>query len=156
MAYYRPATIADCIKLAPNLREADKKELLLSSGEEPLEALILSLQVSEECNAIMNDEEEIVGLFGVATVDEDLGSPWLLGADGIKQIATEFIQGSHSWIEEVQARYKILFNYVHEENEVAIKWLKKLGFNFIQKIEDYGVGQAPFYEFLRIQEATDV
>lgn len=156
MAHYRTATLADCIKLAPNLREADKEELLLSSGEEPLEALIMSLQVSEECNAIINDEGEIVGLFGVATVDEDLGSPWLLGSEGIKDIALEFIAGSHDWVNQVQERYSVLFNYVHAKNEVAINWLKKLGFRFIQKIEKFGAGEAPFYEFVRIKEVGDV
>ena len=151
MAYIRQATLADCIKLAPNLREADKEELLLSSGEEPLEALISSLQASTEFNAIINDQGQVIGLFGVATVDEDLGTPWLLGSDAIKDISKEFMCGSLAWIERVQDKYSILFNYVHEKNKVAIKWLRKLGFVFVQRIDDFGEGQAPFYEFVRIR-----
>lgn len=151
MAHYRKATLGDCVKLAPNLREADQKELLLSSGEEPLEALIASLQASEECNAILNDEDEVVGIFGVAPVDEHLGSPWLLGSEGIKDIAKEFIEGSHDWVEQVQSKYRVLVNYVHKDNEIAIKWLRKLDFQFIKLVEEFGVGKAPFYEFVRIQ-----
>lgn len=151
MAHYRKATYADCIALAPNLREEDVLELSLSSGEAPLDALIGSLQVSEECNAIISDDGDVIGMFGVATIDETLGSPWLLGAPGIKDIAREFIAGSKAWVESVQERYPILVNFVHEENLVAIRWLQKLGFIFIRRIEDYGAGEAPFYEFVRTE-----
>jgi len=155
MAHYRQATLADCMKLAPILRDADKEELKLSSGEEPLEALILSLQISEECNAILSDEGNVIGMFGVATVDEDLGSPWLLGSDGIKDISKDFIKGSHAWLKKIQDNYTILFNYVHESNAISIRWLKALGFVFVQRVEKFGVGEAPFYEFMRIKGIED-
>ena len=42
-------------------------------------------------------------------------------------------------------------NYVDERNTTSIRWLKHLGFVLIKRIEDYGVGKKPFYEFVRIQ-----
>ena len=152
MAHYRTATLSDCIKLAPNLREQDKEELKLASGDEPLEALIYSLNASEECNAIIDDNDNIVGLFGVAPVDELTGSPWLLGAEGIKDIKQEFLEGCSSWITEVQERHPILLNYVHKDNTVAIRWLRWLGFSFLRLVDDFGKGKAPFYEFIRTKQ----
>lgn len=151
MAHYRPAKLSDCMQLAPRLREADVKELAASSGEEPLEALIISLQVSSECNAIIDDDGLVIGLFGVAIVDEDLGTPWLLGADGIKDISREFIRGCHSWVNQIQEEFPVLCNFVHAENKIAIRWLKKLGFTIINLVPEFGVGKEPFYEFVRIK-----
>ena len=39
---------------------------------------------------------------------------------------------------------------VDARNELHIKWLKFMGFKFIQRHENFGVAKLPFYEFLRI------
>ena len=54
------------------------------------------------------------------------------------------------WLEEKNKEYPLLVNYVDARNKVAIRWLRFLGFTFIRKIEKYGVGRKPFYEFVRI------
>ena len=41
--------------------------------------------------------------------------------------------------------------FVDERNTTSIRWLTHLGFVLIKRIEDYGVGKKPFYEFVRIQ-----
>ena len=41
-------------------------------------------------------------------------------------------------------------NYVDARNITSIKWLKHLGFVLIKRVEEFGVGKKPFYEFVRI------
>jgi hypothetical protein len=149
MAYYRTSVEEDCYILAPHMREQDKKEVKASNGLEPLESLILSLKYSEECNTAIHDDGSVIGMFGVADCGE-FGGPWLLGSDRLLEIKKDFIMYSKEWVVETNKRYPILMNYVHADNTVAKRWLKSLGFVFLKRVEEYGVGKEPFYEFVRI------
>jgi hypothetical protein len=152
MGYYRLAKYGDCKVLAPNLRQADKDEVWASHGLGPLEALQFSFLLSEEANTIISDNEDIIGMFGV-TKHGDIGIPWLLMSDDIYQPShvRQFVPTSKKWVKEVQERYKILVNYVAQDNDKAIKWLRLLGFTFISLEPNYGVNPKPFYEFVRIR-----
>jgi hypothetical protein len=150
MASFRKSVFSDVEYLADNLRDADEKELKASSGLEPLEALSLSFQISHECNTIVTDEGTVVGIFGLARINDTMGCPWLMGTDLIKDIRSEFLRGSKDWIIEKNKEYQVLTNFVHAENTTAIRWLKYLGFSFPRLVEEYGVGKEPFYEFVRI------
>jgi len=148
MAHYRPSVREDCELLAPFLREQDKHEIAASHGLEPLAALQLSFMVCEECNSIIHDDS-VIGMFGVSDGGE-YGVPWLLGSDRLLEIKKEFIPQADAWVKEVNQRYPLLLNYVHAGNTVSKRWLKSLGFVFLKRIEEYGVGKEPFYEFVRI------
>lgn len=152
MGYYRLAKYGDCKVLAPNLRQADKDEVWASHGLLPLQALQFSFLLSEEANTIISDNEDIIGMFGV-TKHGDIGIPWLLMSDDIYQPShvRQFVPTSKKWVKQVQERYKILVNYVAQDNDKAIKWLRLLGFTFISLEENYGVNPKPFYEFVRIR-----
>jgi len=148
MATYRSSTKEDCFILAPLMREQDKVEVMFSHGVEPLEALLACLE-SHECNTIVHQGQP-VGMFGIHPVDDLTASPWMLGTDKIPEIARDVMKVSSQWVKDKNKEYPILVNYVHEDNEVSKVWLRKLGFTFIQLIDDYGVGKQPFYEFTRI------
>lgn len=154
--YYRPAEAGDEVILAPKLRKQDAVEVMASAGLEPLAALKASLLVSEERYSIIASDGTIVGMFGVApTGDKNVGCPWLLGSDRLPEVRKEFLPQSLEWVKGVNKRYPLLINYVDVNNTKAIRWLKYLGFTFISRVEEYGVGRIPFYEFVRI-EATNV
>lgn len=152
MAYYRPAKFGDCKVLAPNLRDTDKREVWASNGLSPLAALQFSFVLSEECNTIIDDNEDIIGMFGVTNCGT-LGVPWLLMADESTTLGfnKEFVMQNREWVNRVQERYPMLANLVSQENTRAIKWLRLLGFKFIALRENYGVNPQPFYEFVRIR-----
>jgi hypothetical protein len=152
MATFRKTIPSDVPELADNLRKADIQELLASSGLPPLEALTLSVSISEEANTIVMDDGRVAGIFGIARLNDTIGCPWLMGTDLIKDIKKQFMVGSYKWVKEKNEQYQVLTNYVHAENEVAIQWLKALGFKFPRLVEEYGVGKEPFYEFVRIQD----
>ena len=64
-------------------------------------------------------------------------------SDGIyeKGFARQFILQAQEWADRMQEETPILNNWVSEDNRVAIRWLKSLGFMFINKIEEFGVGK---------------
>ena len=150
--YYRPAVKADVYVLAPKLRDQDKAEVKASSGMNPEEALLYSFEAGGEVNSIIAPDGEVIGMFGVSpTPDPTLGIPWLLASPRLPEVSREFIPQSKEWVIEVNKKYPLLLNYVDKRNTIAIRWLRKLGFTFIAEIEEFGVGQKPFYEFVRIE-----
>lgn len=151
MAYYRIAVREDCAILAPKMRKQDAQEVWHSDGMSPLEALEMSYDAAEECNTIIDDDGEVIGIFGVSPAGgKRIGSPFLLASDKLPTVAKEFIPQSKEWIEKIHENYDLLFNYVHADNKISMRWLRWLGFNFIQKLE-YGVNPSHFYEFVKLK-----
>lgn len=152
MAHYRPSCLEDINRLAPDVRQADRDEIMASHGLEPLPAIAFCMGSSEECNTMIDDNKDIIGIFGVANF-KNIGVPWMLSSERIyqKKIARQFLIQSKQWIDSTMLRYSVLTNYVSQENTKAIKWLKYLGFSFVRLDEQHGVGKKPFYEFIKIR-----
>ena len=151
--HYRPSTIKDCLELAPNMRLQDVDEVKASHGWEPLKALEESFRLSQECNSIIHKDGSVVGMFGVS--DQGVyAMPWLLGADKMLETRHEFVPPAKAWVNEMSVQHPLLFNFVHEKNTIAIKWLKSLGFEFIRNFKEYGLGKEPFIQFVRINKCV--
>jgi hypothetical protein len=148
--HYRPARFEDCREIAPLMREQDVKEVMYSHGFNPLKALQESYRLSQVHNSIIHEDGSVVGMFGVADAGA-YASPWLLGTDKIIDTRKEFIPQAIEWVNRMSDKYPLMFNFVHEDNTVSIRWLKSLGFEFIKLDKEYGVGKKPFYQFVRIQ-----
>jgi hypothetical protein len=149
--HYRPARFEDCRDMADRMREQDAKEVMASNGLDPLRSLQVSFNSSAECHTIIHEDGSIVGMFGVADC-KAFGSPWLLGTDKLIDTRAEFIPQAKQWVEKINNDYPLLLNYVHAENTVSKRWLKSLGFKFIDLIKEHGVGRQPFYQFVRIKD----
>lgn len=154
MGHYRPSKYGDCKVLAPKLRKEDKAEVWASHGLNPLSALRFSFLASEQCNTIIGDNKDIIGMFGVTKHDETVGVPWLLMSNEIynRSVARQFVPQSKLWVKEINSQYPVLVNFIDVDNEKSIKWLRLLGFTFIKLHPEYGVNPKPFYEFVRIKE----
>jgi hypothetical protein len=148
--HYRPYREEDIAIIAPKMCEADATEIMLSDGLEPLEALQRACRESHEANTIVAPSGELLGMFGLSFMDEFMGSPWMLTTGKLDKYYIQFLRGSRDWVVEANNKRNILVNYVHVENKLAINWLRFLGFSFLRELE-YGVGKAPFYEFVRIK-----
>ena len=68
----------------------------------------------------------------------------------ISQNKIQIIREGRKWVNNLLKSYDLLYNMVYAENHSAIKWLKSLGFTFVNYHEEYGKESKPFYEFLRI------
>jgi N-acetylglutamate synthase-like GNAT family acetyltransferase len=149
-AYSRKARKKDCKQLAKVMRESDIKEVMASHRHTPYEALVNAYTLSDSCYSWVY-KGNVIAMCGVSPVDNQVGSPWLLGSDELvrtPRLTYSLLRESMKWIKRHQNKYPMLVNYVHAENEPSLKWLKHLGFTFIRKVE---FSKEPFYEFVRIK-----
>lgn len=150
--YVRPSTQSDVDYLANNLRPEDKEEVLASHGSTQ-NALQTGFDFSDECwTIVVTDTEEIAGMYGVGTLEEGVGEPWLLTAPPLEKVWMPFLRQSKQWVKDINKKYPVLTNAVDEDYTVSIKWLKFVGFTFIKRHETWGVGDKPFLEFVRIDD----
>ncbi len=149
MIEYRDATLKDVLELSKTMRKGDVEEIQASNGITPYEALLMGFKVSKA--TVATADGEVIAMFGVASGAEGIGTPWLLGSDLMATMKKELLEHPVKWLKEVNEKYPILINYVDARNKVAIRWLKHLGFTFVQRIPEYGNARIPFYEFVRIK-----
>ena len=149
MGYLRKAKLKDLNHVVKNLRVMDKIEVFYQTGQKPENAIRLSYLYTKENMAIADDYDHPIGLCGVVPG----GVIWMVATDKLfenKKYRIQLIRKGRKWVESLLKKYKVLYNFVYAENDSAIKWLKSLGFTFIQYHEHYGMQGKPFYEFLRI------
>ncbi|MGH9903554.1 MAG: hypothetical protein ACRD68_17245, partial [Pyrinomonadaceae bacterium] len=75
---------------------------------------------------------------------------WLLASPELARHPF-FFRHSRYWVEQLHERYRVLWNCVDVRNEVHIRWLKWCDFTFLRRIEEYGAGRMPFYEFTKVR-----
>ena len=149
--YLRPTTVEDVMFLAPNLRQADRKECLAATGREPLGVLLDGLRLADTTMTMVAPTGIPVGIVGVGkSAVEDAGSIWLCATDDIEKYQMTFLRNSKQVLKQLQQEYLVLHNFADARNELHIKWLRWMGFSFINKHEQWGFEQRPFYEFVRI------
>ena len=149
MGYLRKSKLKDFKFVVENMREMDRLETYYQTDMTPEDALSVTFLGSQINMTIASDDDEPIGLCGVF---KD-GCIWCIATDELfdnKKYRIQLIRQGRKWVDNLLESYKILYNYVYAENTSAIKWLKALGFTFVNLHESYGQQKKPFYEFLRI------
>lgn len=147
--YVRLACEDDCVFLSTRLREEDLNDLRVH-GSEPLDALRLSFGSSLECYTACGTDDVPFAIFGVCDIYDGslrLGAIWMLGSEDILKYVREFVPASKAWVDLFGEDHDLLFNFVHKDNKVHIRWLKKLGFSFIASRT---INNETVFEFARI------
>lgn len=147
----RRATEADMISLGPRLRVEDKAESFASTGLDPINALLASLRLSSVCHVVTEDRSPVC-VFGCADhpVDANTGVPWMMATPDILRYAKSLLVHSGTIVEAMNQRWPLLTNFTDARNIVHHRWLRRLGFTFIARHEQYGHAMIPFYEFVRL------
>lgn len=138
----------EAVKLiAANMRQADVDEVWASHRHTPIEAVMDSWNVSMYSVVVMVNNTPCV-IMGLLNCDllSGTGIPWLLGTEKALKHAREFLRLSPPVIEEMLNVCPRLFNYVHVNNKVSIRWLEWLGF-IIDKPVPYGSNDELFHKF---------
>ena len=164
------ATREHCRQLAPRMKEADIQEVRRASGLTPLEALETSLDLSREANAFILRpsglkpkgpprvalKPKVVAISGVAPHPKEgsvgtvtCGIVWALTAS-LSGWEKTFWKTSQELILEYEKKFLLLMNFCDVDNKETIRYLKRLGFVFIRRVEEFGVEKRPFYQFVRI------
>ena len=149
MGYLRKSKLEDFKFVVENMREMDKLETYYQTDMTPEDAPSVTFLGSQINMTIASDDDEPIGL---CSVFKD-GCIWCIATDELfnnKKYRIQLIRQGREWVDKLLESYKILYNYVYAENTSAIKWLKALGFTFVNLHESYGQQKKPFYEFLRI------
>lgn len=143
----RKALPEDVAKVVLKLRAADRLELELSAGPD-IEATLMRAVTTPGENLAGEIDGELVGLGGCA-FSGDVGVPWMVGTDRLTRSPLALHSLGMAAIERYAPQCALLTNYVHAENHLHIRWLKRLGFSFGETVPEYGVGKAPFIQFYR-------
>jgi hypothetical protein len=161
MITVRQSVSNDPHDLAPRMRLADVEELEASSGMTPLEGLVTAYEVSQLCLTAEIDGE-VVAMFGVAEDDEvsrhiglHYGNIWYLGSPESVSDARLFMRESRAWLDALGKRFNGLGNVVDARNTKHVRWIKAMGFTFIDTITDYGPKGHTFLRFYKTCEGLE-
>lgn len=131
----RRAVAEDIVHVAPRMRRQDVDELWALSRTTPVEALVMSIEMSDlTFTGVIDGRPEF--MFGLAFLSHatGLGSPWFLGTDEIKKHRRDFLRASVQWRDMFLKRMPDLRNCVDDRNELSKRWLRWLGFELTDPV----------------------
>ncbi len=126
------ATYDHVERIYPYMRKADQIEVACM-GHTPREALMSGLENDDVTLTALDPEGVPFAMFGVGQVNAQ-AYIWWLATDSVMDNSYDFIKASRKWTQILTKPYGATFNYVHEDNKLAIKWLKFCGASFIRKL----------------------
>ena len=125
------------LELTQNLRRQDLDEMLASGIYDFLEEVVRTVEYSECCYKAVMDDGRVACAYGV--IPAKVGAQiWFLGTDIIATHRKSFVKISAEILRGWLEKYGRLFNFVSAENTDSIKWLKRLGAKFVERVEYNG------------------
>ena len=137
----------DIAQIAGDVREADKTEILASSGEDVAAAMGFGLSRSRMCFTAVVDDDAIA-MFGVAPDGEGNGIVWMVATNAMERLAVkkELLRASREFLPLLMQGYSRVYNVVDQRNDKAIRWLHWLGFEFENAVNVNGYPFLPFWK----------
>ena len=133
----RGAVPSDALAIAPHLRDADRFELE-AKGRDVEQALLESVRVSRTTYTVCLHGRPFC-LFGLAPFESvSTASVWLLSTPELLNHVKTFMRIAPQVLEEWRKEFPILFNFVHEKNEVHLRWLERMGFEIHEPAPVFG------------------
>lgn len=139
-----PVSVDEAEDISMIVRHADREEIY-ALGMDMVEALKTCFGGSMKASKIVIDGK-IVAVFGDAFHDSEIGVPWLISTQHVEGRPKAFLSVCKPEVQEMLTRHRSLLNFVDVRNRAAVKWLKWLGFEFMDAIP-YGPKQMLFYPF---------
>lgn len=143
-----------CFDLAPRLKSIDRYELALW-GLDPLLALLQPFRFIRRKNIhtftiLTESKQEVVAIFGAVPIrnNNKIGTIWFLASDLLDKHYTYFLRRNKLWLHFLEENYEYLCNYITEEHQTSIRWLKWQGFNFSKPMLVKNVKVLYFYKRL--------
>jgi len=137
------ATYDHVDRIYPFMRKADQIEIACM-GHTPEDALKAGLENDDVTLTALDFEGVPYAMFGVGQVS-DIAYIWCLGTDSVNDNAYDFLKASRKYTQALTKPYGATFNYVHESNEAAMRWLKFCNASFLQRLN---FSHQPFLQFV--------
>lgn len=140
----------DLSYLGNNLRDDDKKELFAVSGHDNYAKMLeLSVAASDEVLVGSRIGQPAGVIWGIVEYSDKSAMVWALATDHILDFRVPFLKTSLQtiarWFKE-RPETTHLFNFVHVDNEMHIRWLKWLGADIMPAVE-FGAERQMFHPF---------
>lgn len=139
-----PAQPEHAHAIMADLRECDRRELSLMSGNPVGHSLAASIAAGNAFAAFESDE--LIGLYGAPQSGPLKATPWMVATNGMYRVPQLVAQYNRKIVDEWRKDFDYLFNYVDRDNEVTKRWIKWLGFR-LWPARPYGPYGHPFHKF---------
>lgn len=123
-------TEAHVAELAAHMRQADRDELRAAGLTDCRKSLNDSLAVSSHMATILIDGR-VAAIFGLVPLSllGGTAAPWLLGTDLVVVHRRALMRRAPPYIAQMLRIYPHLFNWVYMGNGLAVRWLRRAGFD---------------------------
>jgi len=111
------------------MRHADRREIMLLSGQEPNQALTECFEQSTVCRTLSHKDTPLI-MYGT-TKD---GIVWGLGSTAVDKHVMGFLRVSRDEVEILQGDHEQIYNFVHADNELHLKWVEFVGFEIFDRV----------------------
>ena len=128
--------------LAKNMREADVIEVNCFAGD-PAKALFNGLLNDDYTFTVMDSMHIPYAMFGSGKVNNE-AYIWMLGTDDVVKYKMFFLKYCRAWVNLLVNKYGTVYNFVHEDNKLAKRWLTWCGAEFGEEVI---VKNERFYQF---------
>ena len=92
-------------------------------------------------------------MFGVGRRrNPKVGTVWMLSSEELFDHRLQFVRTCSSWVERMMDGHDVLTNFVHAGNDVAIRWLRWLDFEFLERHEDFNGSGEDFWLFAKFRD----
>lgn len=143
-------------QVAADMRQSDIDEVWASHRHTPIESLTAAMSSSDHYSIVTFEGKPIAALgLRVISILSDEGVPWLLSTNEALKHKREFLTNTSSVILSMLDITPKLFNYVHAENKLSIRWLKWMGFTVDEPIES-PLSKELFHKFHMTKVLEDV
>ena len=133
IVYAQPKHI---IYLAKNLRVEDQIEVSCMN-KTPQQALLIALSRDDLTLTVLDPYNIPYAMFGAGKIDDETYI-WMLGTEDVYKYRIEFLKRCREWVWGFVDVYEKVFNLVHVDNKLAIRWLEWCKAEFSDPIQING------------------
>tara|TARA_Y100001937_G_scaffold128851_1_gene209094 strand:+ start:6511 stop:6993 length:483 start_codon:yes stop_codon:yes gene_type:complete len=130
------ANISHIKHLVDNLRDADLKEVKCFVDDVKI-AFTAALFQDDLTYTVLDNNNLPYVMFGAGTNNKE-HYIWMLGTYDVEKHKRVFTRHCREWVNYLVKKYGKVYNYVHVENKLSIKWLMWCGATFDEPFEFNG------------------